>query len=469
MSRPSRQLAPVYQHAWAYYIVGALIFCALFFSPMQGIFSDAAQRTVAVFGVAAFFWISGALPMAVTGLLVLLLLPMTGAISVSQTYSSFGNSAVFFVLGAFILASPVMRSGLSTRVAVRLLSRFGHGPIRLLLTIFLLSSFAAFFISEHAVAAMLYPICLEIIKAAKEKQGSRFAFCTFLSMGWGAIIGGTATLLGGARAPLALGMMEAATHKSISFIQWFVFCIPIVLVVMAVSFLVIYLLARRCNVALSAAHAQLEVHRTALGTFSAREKRTVFVVVLTVILWIVFGRDIGLDMVAFFGVILAFVLRITSWDEVQEDVQWSIFIMYGSAIALSAALRDTGAANDLVKLLVQSGLSDPIWLFVAFVILAGVLTEAMSNAAAVAVLMPIALVIATQFGIDPRAITVAIATSAGLTFLLPVSTPAMTIMTNSPYVHAQKAMAWGVVSKVVGIIVILVFAFYYWPLLGLTV
>ena len=288
-------------------------------------------------------------------------------------------------------------------------------------------------------------------------------------MGWGAIIGGTATLLGGARAPLALGMMEAATHKSISFIQWFVFCIPIVLVVMAVSFLVIYLLARRCNVALSAAHAQLEVHRTALGTFSAREKRTVFVVVLTVILWIVFGRDIGLDMVAFFGVILAFVLRITSWDEVQEDVQWSIFIMYGSAIALSAALRDTGAANDLVKLIVQNGLSDPIWLFVAFVILAGVLTEAMSNAAAVAVLMPIALVIATQFGIDPRAITVAIATSAGLTFLLPVSTPAMAIMTNSPYVHAQKAMAWGVVSKVVGIIVILVFAFYYWPLLGLTV
>ena len=91
----------------------------------------------------------------------------------------------------------------------------------------------------------------------------------------------------------------------------------------------------------------------------------------------------------------------------------------------------------------------------------------MSNAAAVAVLLPIAIPLATKFGIDPRAIAVGIATTAGLTFMLPVSTPAMAIITNSPFVTPMKALKWGTPVKVIGFIIFCVIVNFYWPVLGI--
>lgn len=431
-------------------------------------FSAQAQSALSVFGVAAFLWITSAFPIAVTGFIVLMLLPMSGALTSHDTYAAFGNHAVFFILGAFILASPVMRSGLSTRLAVTIIAYFGRGPVSLMASIFVLSTLLSFIISEHAVAAMLFPIVMEIVKAANIKPGSRFGFAAFISMAWGAVIGGTATLLGGARAPLALGLLNSNTHYDISFAQWTLWTIPTVLMMMIFSIVLIYFMIRKTQVCVSSARAQLELHHTSLGKFSFREGRTCAVVIITVLLWIFYGKSVGLDIVAIIGVILAFVSRITTWDEVQADVQWNIIVMYGSAIALSTALSTTGAAHGIVDYVIQSGFATPITIFIAMLVLAFVLTEAMSNAAAVAVLMPIGLVLCNQYNIDPRAMTLAIATSAGLTFLLPVSTPAMAIATSVEFVPQSKALRWGIIIKVLGFIALLATTFFYWPHFGLT-
>lgn len=445
----------------------ALYFIVLHFH-VSG-FSVEAQKALAVFCVAAFLWITSALPIAITGIVVLLLLPVSGAVSAHDTYSSFGNHAVFFVLGAFILASPVMRSGLSTRFAITIISYLGRGPYSLLLSIFLLSGGLSFIISEHAVAAMLFPIVMEIVKAADVKPGSRFGFAAFMAMAWGAVIGGTATLLGGARAPLALGLLQSNTHYSISFAEWTMWVWPIVLVMFICAAITIYFMVRKTTVCIDSAHAQLELHHTTIGKVSFREMRTVFTLLLTVFLWIFYGQNLGLDIVAFIGVILAFVLRITTWDEVQKDVQWNIIIMYGSAITLSSALATTGAAHGIVNHMISFGIDSPQLIIIVMILLAFVLTEAMSNAAAVAVLMPIALVLCNQYNIDPRAMTLAIATAAGLTFLLPVSTPAMAIATDSIFVHPERALRWGLIIKAIGFFVILATAFFYWPATGLHV
>ena len=182
-------------------------------------FNIQAQSAFAVFCSCAFLWLTNILPLAIPGIVALFLLPLSGAVSSANTYKYFANSTVFFVLSAMILASPIMRSGLSSRIAVSLISKFGNSRIRILFSIFILSAASAFIISEHAVAAMMFPIVLEIVNATKAKPGSRFAFACFLAMGWGAMTGGTATLLGGARAPLALGMLQSTTNYDISFLE----------------------------------------------------------------------------------------------------------------------------------------------------------------------------------------------------------------------------------------------------------
>ena len=467
-SLTSNMRAHISHKKWPFYFIAIILYLIVSHLQMAG-FSVAAQKTIAVFVVASFLWITNSLPIAVTGIVVLFLLPVSGALTAAKTYSYFGNPAVFFILGALILASPVMRSGLSTRIAISIMSRFGKGPTSILFSLFSLSALLSFIMSEHAVAAMLYPIVVEIVNATKVEKGSRFGFAAFVCLAWGSAIGGTATLLGGARAPLAIGILKSSTGLDISFVQWTAWVIPAVLCILGVTFAVIYFMSRHSSVSIDDTHAQLAKHYKKLGPVSAREVYTIAIVMLTILLWIFFGHDYGLDIVAFFGVILAFTFRIANWKEVEKDVQWSIIVMYGSAIALGAAMRDTGAAAALVNLTLKIGVGSPLLIFFLLCLLALILTEAMSNAASVAVLLPIGIALGQKYQIDPRAIGVAIATCAGLAFMLPVSTPAVAIISDNPYVQVSRLVKWGALIKLLCIPIFILLVIYYWPQFGLTI
>lgn len=451
-------------------LIGAAVCFILYFGiqalPLAG-FSSQAHTVMAVFAVAAFLWLTNILPLAVTGIVVLLLLPLSGAVSAGQAYSFFGNSSVFFVLGAFILASPVKRSGLSTRFSLVIITKLAKGPVSLLFAIFSLSAGLAFIISEHAVAAMLYPIVTEIIDASGVSLKSRFGFALVLAMGWGAIIGGTATLLGGARAPLALGMLKESTGQTLSFFGWMRYAFPITACLLVIGFTIIFFIAHKSQAPILKARKKLKNHHLALGKLSVREVVTALILLLTVVLWLTDGGKVGLDLIALIGVILVFIFKVANWKEVEEDVQWSIFLVYGSAIALGSVLKSTGAATACVNLIVSSGVHSPFVIFSTLILLTYLLTEAMSNAAAVAVLIPIGLVLAKQYHIDPQALTVVVASAAGFAFMLPVSTPAMAIITSHPMCPPHKALKYGFLIKACGLLVLLSMFWLIWPLMGL--
>ncbi|MBC6481542.1 MAG: DASS family sodium-coupled anion symporter [Hormoscilla sp. GM7CHS1pb] len=455
------------QNRWLSCLGAAIIYGAVLIVPFPGLEMEA-KRALAVFAVTAFLWGTNTLPVAVTGLMVLFLIPLSGVLSSEATYAYFGNRAVFFVLGAFILASPVMRSGLSSRLAVAVVSRFGYGQNVLIASILLLSALMSFVISSYAVTAMLFPVVLEVVQAAGAKPGGRFGLAAFLALGWGSGIGGIATLLGGARAPLALGVLRSTTGESISFVQWFIWSIPLVLALLLVAYGLLLQIGRGTVVSLSTAHKFLLRRSQDLGPISKRELGTAAVTVLTIGLWIFQGEAWGLDTIAFFGVLLSFVFGLVDWQEVEEDVNWGIFLMYGSAIALSAMLRDTGAAAELAQNLlgwIDSGTVT----FVAIVAVILILTEGMSNAAAVAVLMPIGLALAAKYGIDPRAMTLGVTLPSGIAFLLPVSTPVMAIVIGSGYVSPFQAFQRGLWLKAIGFFIFLAMAKFYWPIVGLGV
>lgn len=455
---------PKYRWIWCLIAVG--IYAVVIAISLPG-FSFEAQRALAVFGVTAFLWGTNTLPLAVTGLVVLFLIPFSGALPHDATYGYFGNRAVFFVLGAFILASPIMRSGLSTRLALAVVTRFGYSQKSLIASILSLAAAMSFVISSHAVAAMLFPVVLEVVRAAGAKPGGRFGTAAFLALAWGAGIGGIATLLGGARAPLALGILLKTTGTSISFMQWIVWSLPLVLILLLFAYGLLLRIGRGTAVSLADAQKFLQARSQHLGPISRRELGTAGVMVLTILLWVLKGEAWGLDTVALLGVVLSFVLRIADWQEVEEDVNWGIFVMYGSAIALSAVLRDTGAAKALAESLLASWISSPALSFVAVVALVIFLTEGMSNAAAVAVLMPIALALATEYGVDPRAMTLGVTIPSGLAFMLPVSTPAIAIVIGSGYVSPFQAFQRGFILKLSGFFIFLAMARFYWPLVGL--
>ena len=430
--------------------------------------SPAGLRALGVFAVCLVLWVSSLLPLMVTGILAIILLPLSGAMSAKEAYGLFGNEAVFFILGVFILAACLMKSGLSARIALAMLRRFGQTPRTLLLTIFLLNVVMSFFMSEHAVAAMNFPIIVEIVGVLRLKpHRSNYARALFLAMAWGTTIGGVGTLLGGARAPLALGMLREATGQSFSFLEWAIANLPIVAGMVVIGFLVIVLFFPMDISSIREADELLEQKALALGRMSYQEMTIAGVMLLTLAGWIVGGEEFGLANIALGAVILLFVLDLVRWREVEQYVNWGIILMYGGAIALGAAVSKTGAAQWMSQQTISLWANSPVAVVAIISGLSIVLTELLSNAAVVALLMPVTLGVATDFKMDPSIMALVVAVPAGLGFTMPIGTPANAIAYSSGYLRMRDMMVPGAILAFASWVVFNLVANFYWPLLGI--
>ena len=437
--------------------------------PPEGL-SPAGQRALAIFVLCLVYWVTSVLPLMATSLLAMVLLPTTGVMSAKETYALFGNEAVFFILGAFILAAALIKCGLSSRVAIAILRRFGHTPRTLLLSLFLMNAFMSFFMSEHAVAAMTFPITLEIARVLRlPREGSNYGRALFLAMAWGTQIGGIATLLGGGRAPLAIGMLRETTGQSYSFAQWTLAAWPIVAILLVAGWQVIVRFFPVDIDSVRAADVVIAEKMLRMGRPSAREKSIGLVMATTLVAWIVGGEDFGLANIALGGVVLIFLLRLLTWPDLERYVNWGVLLMYGGAIALGSALTRSGASDWIASVTVSRWAQSPFQVLALISATGILLTEAMSHSAVVALLMPVALGIAQQFGIDPRIMAPAVALPAGLAFTLPVGTPGNAIAYSSGYLRLRDMLVPGFVLVAIAWLAFNLTAVYYWPLIGLGV
>ncbi|MDZ7360565.1 MAG: DASS family sodium-coupled anion symporter [candidate division KSB1 bacterium] len=426
-----------------------------------------AMKAVAIFVVCTIFYVTNVIPLMITSLLAVILFPLTGVLDAKTTFALFGNEAVFFILGAFILASPFMRSGLSKRIALAVLRRFGVSPRALLLGILLLSAFLSCWMSEHAVAAMLFPIVIEITDClGLSPIKSRFGKAIFLALAAGCIIGGITTFLGGARAPLAVGMLREATGQTISFTPWALAALPTTLLLL-VSAYFLYLLLYPPEVAnVENAQDMLERRERELGRISRREIGVGLLTVGTIIAWMFLGEQFGLAKIAIIAVVIAFVFKLTEWQEVEEDVNWGVFLMYGGAICLGYAMEKTGGAEWLARHTLGAFVESPVLLIAAISFLSIALTELLSNSAVVALLMPVALSMGHHLGIDPRIMTMVVAIPSGLGFMLPLGTPATAIAFSSGFLAVRDTVRTGLILFPIGWVIFNLSIHFIWPLVG---
>ncbi len=454
----------------AIFIVLALAVCAavILFPTPEGLTSEG-QSAIAVFALCFVLWVTQALPLAVTSLLAIVLLPLLRVIPPTRAFALFGNPVIFFILGAFILAAALLKSGLSTRLAVLFLSRFGGSPRSLLAGVVFSGGLLAFWMPEHAVAALLFPIVLEIARALElPPLRSSYARALFLSLAWGAVIGGIATFLGGARAPLALGILNEHYGQTIGFLQWMVAVGPLSVLLM---FAVCYLLPKLFPIDVAdvqRAREALASKARALGPLSRRERGVALVTVATIVAWVTAGQSVGLAAVSLLSAVALFVFDLIDWRSVEEYVNWGIILMYGGAIAVAYALHETGGAGFMARAALSSayGLS-PFWVMLLFAVVAALLTEAISNVAAVALLLPICFGVGDGAGLTPVAVVFAVAVPAGLAFALPMGTPPNAIAYSAGYFRLRDAILAGSLLKGIALVLLALAARFYWPLLGI--
>ncbi|RMH61134.1 MAG: DASS family sodium-coupled anion symporter [Zetaproteobacteria bacterium] len=405
-----------------------------------------------VFGVCLVLWVSQLLPLPITSLLGMAALPMSGVMSPSEVFALFGNPAVFFILGAFMLAAGLMQSGASEHLALLLLARFGKGARGLLLAMLLLPALMATSMPEHAVAAVFLPIVWQIVRSLGLKPGHPYAQALFLSMAWGAIIGGVATLLGGARGPLALALLQEIDGTTFSFLDWTRAALPIVLPLLLAAAWLQGRLAPLARMHIAEAQAYIAQRRLELGAMSWRARIMLVLMGATLAAWIVAGHSVGLASIALISVVAMFVLRLVAWRELESAVNWGVVLMYGGAIALGKALNDTGAASWLAAHLLPTGLSG--WQALAMLGLATLLlTEAVSNAAAVAILLPIAFPYGAAAGLDAMHVAMAVGIVSGFAFMLPMGTPPNAMVVGTGCVRSGVMLRYGGVLSLLALLI----------------
>jgi len=369
----------------------------------------------------------------------------------------------------------MIQTGLSKRLTLALLGRFDSSPRTLIVGVFVVCFVLSLWMPEHAVAAMVFPILLEVARELKLiPRESRMGKALFLAMAWGCVTGGIGTLLGGARGPIALSLLRSdfPNVHTPTFIEWAAAAMPVAVLVGAAGLGLILVRFKPEIGSVRAARTALagefgKLHRLSLG-----EKKVAVIVVLTILSWIVLNQfNVSLAAIAVLGAVAVVASGATQWNEMRHLVNWGVLLMYGGAVAIGSALKETDAMAWVIDRLIGSAPIPPFALLAGLIVITIALTEAISNAAALVIVLPVGFSLAGRLGLpieQMSLIAYVVALPSGLAFSLPMGTPPNAIAYSSRYLGIGDMVRTGVILNVVSIAILLLIIRFYWPLLGLS-
>ncbi len=389
----------------------------------------------------AILWLTEAIHITITALLVPLLATLLGILNTNDALSNFSNSIIFLFLGGFALAAAMHSQQLDRLIAGRIL-QLARGRLGVaVLLLFATAAFLSMWISNTATTAMMLPLALGLLSCLDEQRHRSTYVFVLLGVAYSASIGGIATLVGSP--PNAI----AAAEVGLSFSEWMALGLPITLLLLPVAILVLYLIFRP---RLGERIEMTEVHINLTG----QRKITLAIFALTVLLWIFSGtlsRALGGlaafdSLVALLAIALIGITRVAHWKHIEKHTDWGVLLLFGGGLTLSHVLKETGTSLFLAHHLAEMlGNANPFVILLAVTAFVVFLTELASNTASAALLIPVFVAVAEGLGLTPVMVASVIAVSASCAFMLPVATPPNAIVFGSGHIRQKDMMKAGFV------------------------
>jgi sodium-dependent dicarboxylate transporter 2/3/5 len=314
----------------------------------------------------------------------------------------------------------------------------------------------------------MFPVVVDITRSLElEPMRSRYGALLFICLAWGSVVGGIATLLGGARNPLAIGLLNEYYGLSISFFDWFLIAAPLTFIMLALAYIVLLAFFRIDIKDISKARAAIKKDLRKKAQITVDEKKVVLVMGATLFSWIFLNEVVGLANIALISSVSLFALGIIDWKTVEDYVNWGVILMYGGAIALGSALVSSGGAKWITDIFLENVTLTPFLFLAALALFSKFFTEGVSNAATVAVVLPIGFSVGQVLGINPIATVFIVSLPAGLGFMLPISSPPNAIAYSSGYYEISDVIKPGLILNILSWVIFIVMALTYWPRIGL--
>jgi sodium-dependent dicarboxylate transporter 2/3/5 len=471
-------------------LLGPTLFVLLLLLPTPQGLDPTAWRVAALTLLMATWWVTEAVPTAVTALLPLPLLPLLGVADIHTVAAPYANPIIFLFLGGFLLALALQHSGLHRRLAMAIVRISGDRPNRLIAGFMLATAGLSMWVSNTATAALMLPVALSVATLLGPIGGSQDDTDTFtpallLAIAFSASVGGVATLIGTPPNALLAAHLSQQHDIQIGFAQWMVLGLPLSLTLLVIIWLLLTRVSYRVPASpIPGIAAMLATESTKLGRPSGAEIGAGTVFVLTGLAWMlrpwleqrlpegVHLSDAGIAMCA--GILLFMIPGdwrrgrfLLDWNATRE-LPWGVLLLFGGGLSLGAAIGDSGLANWLAEQVLAPSQLPLVVLIALVALLVNAVSHFTSNTAATATFLPLLAGLAATLGIAPLWLLLPATLAASCVFMLPVATPPNAIIFGSGMLSVAQMVRAGVLVNLaaLGLIVLLVLVFPWQWLFG---
>lgn len=406
--------------------------------------------------VCVIWWVFEPVPIPVTSLLPIAILPLLGVLTPKEVGQAYGSPLILLLLGGFLLSKAMEHSGAHRRIAYGMVTLFGTSSTRRLVMGFMAASAVlSMWISNSATTLMLLPVALAVLDGVDDR--SRLAPPLLLGIAYAASIGGVGTPIGTPPNLIFMQVYERTTGESISFTQWMSWALPVVVILVPAMALV---LTRNLGGA-------LQLQLPPLGRWQIQERRVMIVFGLTALAWITRREPFGgwsswFDLpqandasVALLAVVVMFLVpngkgeRLLTWERA-STIPWGVLLLFSGGICLAEGFVKSGLSGLMGQWLVELISIHPYALMLLICLAVTFMTEATSNTATTALLMPVLAAAAVAAGIAPVIIMVPAAMSASCAFMLPVATAPNTVVFSSGMISIARMAREGFLINLMG-------------------
>lgn len=422
----------------------------------------------------AAWWMTEAVPLAVTALLPFLMLPLSGISNAETTASTYYSPILFLLLGGAFIALAIERTGLHRRLSLAILRTVGTtgGSGRLLLAFMISAALLSMLISNTSTALIMMPMALAVLEgggsaADDDAPPIKDGIFGALPMGiaFAASIGGLGTIVGSPTNAIAVGLLDSIAGVQISFIQWSMYGLPVV--VLGVP-LAAWIIARVQRV--EAHPFDIASARAAIGDYAAwaaPEKRLVPLVFLTFVSWVTQPLVAPLlppgswtdGTIAVIAALTLFLVpdgtgrTLLVWKEA-DRAPWSVIFMFGGGLALASGMQASGLAVWIGQALLPLEHWPLLLVALAVVALVIVVTEFASNVATATGIVPVVAALVVALGADPVLLALPAALAASWGFMLPAGTGPNAIAWATGRIRIERMVAAGALLDLAGIVLI---------------
>jgi sodium-dependent dicarboxylate transporter 2/3/5 len=440
----------------------------------------------------AVWWISEAVPLAVTSLLPLVLFPLLGIDTMGGTATNYGKEIIFLFLGGFLLALALERAQLHRRIALRIIGRIGGTGPRLIAGMMVTSALLSMWMNSTSCVLVMLPIALSLLDSdgdpALRKQ---LTVPLLLAVSYGATIGGMATPVG---TPPNLVLLEVwrdhwPDRPPIGFGQWMSFGIPLMVIYLGIAWLLITRWVFKVPKDHISPPAEVKARLASLGKVTYAERVAAIVFATVAVLWVTgddltFGNGFALHgwrgrtgltsfsdgAIAILGALMLFLIPIPqaldgdaesrpphallTWKYAEANVPWGILLLFGGGFAIASGIDRSGLAMDMVAGMERlKGLSPPLLIGAVSGVVC-FLSELGSNTATASLTLPILAQSTEAWGIDPQALLIPATLAATLGFALPVASPMQAIVFGSGRIPVREMVRAGIWMDLIGLVLL---------------